>query len=121
MIAEQRARLPRDDSKKKTTTTTTTSSSSSSESTSIYATSSLCVNNTQGQGCFDTSQGAYFPSSGTNIRDFSHLTSSYGSESVFLSEEVSPEEEGSKKKKVFFPFRKNNTSCPQSISAQTDT
>ena len=96
LIAEQRARLPRDDSKKQQQQQHTTATSSS-ESSSIYATSSLCVN-TQGQGSF-INPGAYFPSSGTNIRDFSHLTSTYGSESVLLSEEV--EEEGSKKKKVF--------------------
>ena len=101
MIAEQRARLPRDgDSKKQT------SSAPSSEG-SIYATSSL---HTLGRGSFTSggeTSGAYFPSSsghgqdGTNIRDFSHLT--YGSESG-LPEEAP--EEGSKKKKVMFVHKK---------------
>lgn len=96
MIAEHRARLPRDTNSQK-------QSPSVPSEGPIYATSSL---QTQVQGPFTsasqrsetTGAGAYFPSStglgpdGINIGDYSHLT--YGSE---LEE---PTEDGSKKKKV---------------------
>jgi len=97
MIAEHRARLPRDAYPKAQSSSQITSSEGS-----IYATSSL-----QAPGLFTSgvqrgeASGAYFPSSATlgpdginNSGDFSHFT--YGSESVLEQ----PAEEGSKKKKL---------------------